>query len=173
MATGLVFIHHVPSALVSHIEWTVAGLSGTPTSINWLPAESKEFGYRGISPWSGPEDGGAVLATALMNLKQITFEITQDYAFGGYRWSFTPRLGLFQSATDAAGNLVIGENQIRLAMERAGSNPLKIQAELRKLLGQEFDDELEKYREVALAGAEGNDGVMPTESERVTYSKNI
>ena len=173
MSSGLVFIHHAPASLLAHVEWTISGVSGTSKSISWSRSNFDQIGFQAVASWSGPEDGGAVLAASFMNLKQIIFEVTQDSESSGYRWSYTPTLGMFQAATDAAGNLLIGENQLRSAMERAGSNPLKLQSELRRLLGQAFDDELEIYRENNLAGSEGNDGVMSTEAKRVTYSKQV
>ncbi|CAB4637102.1 unannotated protein [freshwater metagenome] len=109
-----------------------------------------------------------------MNLKQLTFEVIEHPGsqFSGARWSFTPSLGMFHSPTDDAGNLVVNENQLRFAMEKAGSNALKLQAEIRKLLGQAWDDELEPFREL-VGGAEGNHGIMSAEAERVAYSQNI
>lgn len=173
MSSGLVFIHHAPASLLAHVEWTLSGVSGSSQTVAWSRSNSNEVGFQAVASWSGPEDGGAVLAAAFMNLKQITFEVTQDSKSAGYRWSYTPALGMFQAATDAAGNLLIGENQLRSAMERAGSNPLRLQSELRKLLGQAFDDELEIYRENNLAGPEGNNSVMSSEAKRVTYSKQV
>jgi hypothetical protein len=79
---------------------------------------------------------------------------------------------MFSCSTDEAGNLVINENQLRHSMERAGSNALKLQAELRRLLGQAWDDELENYREL-IGGAESNHGVVTAEAERVSYGQNI
>jgi hypothetical protein len=61
---------------------------------------------------------------------------------------------------------------LRLAMERSGSNALRIQAELRRLLGQVWDDELEPLREL-IGGAEGNHGVVSAEAERVAYGQNL
>jgi hypothetical protein len=174
MSQGMVFIHHAPLSLLAHIEWTIAGVSGNPITINWKPSALSDAGYRSDLAWEATADSGAVLAAAFRNLKQVCFEIIQYPAQGdtGYRWSYTPTLGMFHCATDAAGNLLIGENQIRSAMEQAGSNPLKLQAQLRKLLGQAFDDELEEYREL-VGGAEGHNGVMTAEAERVAYRQNV
>jgi len=174
MSNGLVFIHHAPKALLSHIEWTVAGVSGNPIQIKWSAHKEATLGFRGSCEYFGDGEAGATLASAFMNLKQLSFEIIQypSQTESGFRWSFTPRLGMFSSATDSAGNLLIGENQLRLAMENAGSNALKLQAELRKLLGQAFDDELEIFREL-VDGAEGNNGVVTTETKGITYSQNV
>lgn len=175
MATGLVYLHKVPKALISHVEWTIAGVCGTAVSISWHP-DLEESGSMAVVSWSGDIQAGAVLASAFMNLKTITFEVTQDSINGevGHRWSFLPELGMFQSAVDAAGNILVSENQIRSALLRAGENSLRIQAEIRKLLGQAWDDELEIYRERALAiGSEGNYGVVSSEAERIAYRQHV
>jgi len=173
MSKGLVFIHQAPVSLLAHIEWTVSGVCGAPITISWQELPSPNQGYRALAQWEGPEGSGAVLATAFMNLKQITFEvIQQDFLdVSGYRWSYTPTLGMFSTATDEAGNTLVNENQLRFIVDSCGSNGLKLQAELRKVLGQSFDDELESYREL-FDGSESNNSVMTSEAERVGYGKN-
>jgi hypothetical protein len=174
MSKGLVFIHQAPSALLAHIEWTISGVCGAPIIISWhaLPAPGK--GFRALALWEAPAGAGAVLATSFMNLKQISFEVIQQDSpdIAGYRWSYTPTLGMFSSATDEAGNILVSENQLRHIVDSCGSNGLKLQAELRKVLGQAFDDELESYREL-FDGAESNNSVVTSETERVSYGQNV
>ena len=172
MSDGLVLIHCAPSSLLTHVEWTISGISGNPTKLNWAADESKPTTFRSSVSIACSSEEAATLASAFMNLKQLSFEVIHQQTHGGTRWSFTPALGMFSCSTDEAGNLVINENQIRHSMERAGSNALKLQAELRKLLGQAWDDELENYREL-IGGAESNHGVVTAEAERVSYSQNI
>lgn len=174
MSNGLVFIHLAPASLLAHIEWTISGVSGKPTKIGWQQLPSNNLLYRGLVSFSAEPGSGATLASAFMNLKQLSFEVIENSTSSGAgtRWSFTSQLGLFCSATDEAGNILVGENQLRVAMETAGSNALKLQAELRKLLGQAWDDELEPYREL-VSGTEGHDGIVTAEAERVAYSQNI
>ena len=172
MSEGLVLIHLAPSALLTHVEWTVSGVSGNPTTINWVKDDSLQTLFRGSAAVACSLEGAATLAAAFMNLKQISFEVIHQGELAGSRWSFTPSLGMFQCATDAAGNLVVNENQLRTSVERAGSNILKLQAELRRILGQAWDDELEPYREL-IGGAEGNHGVVSAEAERISYSQNV
>jgi hypothetical protein len=150
MSQGLVFIHHAPSSLLTHVEWTISGVCNSPINIQWHSLPSTLQGFRGLTNWEGSDGSGAVLAASFMNLKQISFEVIQQDSLGssGHRWSFTPKLGMFSSATDSAGNLVVSENQLRAIVDSCGSNGLKLQAELRKALGQAFDDELESYREL-------------------------
>ena len=174
MSKGLVFIHQAPSALLTHIEWTISGVSGAPITISWQALPSPKQGYRALSHWEGPVGSGAVLATSFMNLKQLSFEVIEQdsLADSGYRWSYTPTLGMFSSATDEAGNILVSENQLRFIVDSCGSNGLKLQAELRKVLGQAFDDELEAYREL-FDGSESNNSVVPSETKRVGYGQNV
>ena len=172
MSDGLVLIHLAPSSLLTHVEWTISGISSSPTKLNWVADESKPTFFRSAVSFNCSNDQAATLASAFMNLKQLSFEVIHQQAHGGSRWSFTPALGIFSCATDEAGNLVVNENQLRNSMEKAGSNPLKLQAELRRLLGQAWDDELESYREL-IGGAESNHGIVTAEAERVSYSQNI
>lgn len=174
MSSGLVLIHQAPSSLLPHIEWTIAGVSQDPSEMFWSESDQKPSTFRARASFRGASGSGAILAAAFMNLKQITFEVIQDAdkSGTGSRWSFTPSLGMFHCTTDEAGNLLVNENQIRRAMEIAGSNALKLQAELRKLIGQAFDDELENYREL-VGGAESNHGIVTAKAERVAYSQNV
>jgi hypothetical protein len=174
MSEGIVLLHEVPSALATHVEWTISGISGNPTKIQWQKIQESSTSFRGLASYSGEAEAGSTLAAAFMNLKQITFEVIEQPAArsSGQRWCFTPSLGMFHAQTDEAGNIVINENQLRSAMERAGSNALKLQAELRKLLGQAWDDELEPKREL-IGGTEGNYGIMSAEAERIAYSQNV
>lgn len=172
MSDGRVIIHCAPSALLNHVEWTISGISGNPIKLSWVADESRPTMFRSSASLKCTSEEAATLASAFMSLKQMSFEVIHQQTHGGSRWSFTPTLGMFSCATDEAGNLVVNENQIRHSMEKAGSNVLKLQAELRKLLGQAWDDELENYREL-IGGAESNYGVVTAEAERVSYSQNI
>ena len=172
MSEGLVLVHRAPSSLLTHVEWTISGITGNPTKINWSKDDSINSGFRGSVVIDCSLNDCATLASAFMNLKQLSFEVIHQSELSGARWSFTPSLGMFHCASDEAGNLVVGENQLRASIEKAGSNILKLQAELRKLLGQAWDDELEPYREL-IGGTESNHGIVSAEAERVSYGQNI
>ena len=174
MSSCLVLIHKAPGPLLQHIEWTISGITQEQVALGWIANSDVTGTYRSSYKFQGQLDAGATLASAFMNLKQITFEIVQDPADGvlGSRWSFTPNLGIFRGSIDEAGNLVVSENQLRYAMELAGPNALKLQAEIRRLLGQVFDDELEGYREL-IGGSESNYGVVTAEAEGIAYRQNV
>jgi hypothetical protein len=174
MSRGLVFIHQAPSALLAHVEWTISGICGRPVTITWQSLPSPMKGFRGITNWQGASDSGSVLASAFMNLKHLSFEVIQDSTDqnSGYRWSYTPTLGVFSCATDEIGNILVNENQLRSIVDDCGSNGLKLQAELRRVLGQAFDDELESYREL-FDRPESNNGVVTSEAKGVSYRQDV
>ena len=169
MAQGELFVYSAPAALCSHIQWTLEGVSSSNQDLNWQPHPDALGVFFASASWLGSSDSGSTLASALMNLKQLRFEVIQypEPQSFGERWSFTEQLGMFHGSTDNFGNIIVSENQLRQAMERAGANALRIQAEIRRILGQLWDDELEPFREL-VGGTEGNDGVMSTKAERVT-----
>jgi len=144
-AQGMAFIHSAPRALLPHLEWTIGRVLGHPMPIRWQPIDPGLF--RAEFHWQGDESTGASLTAELMGWKSLRFEVTQQ----DRRWSFTPALGLFQSDTDDAGNILVNEFRMRAALDFAGSNSLELQRQMRMLIGQPWDDELESYR---MLGAE-------------------
>jgi hypothetical protein len=77
-----------------------------------------------------------------MGWQSLRFEVTSE----NYRWSFTPKLGLFQANTDDAGNILVNEFRLKAALENAGSNAIELQRQMRILIGQPWDEELEEFR---------------------------
>lgn len=137
---GMVFIHSAPRALLSHLEWTMGRILGGPMNPRWLPVEGALF--RTEFHWQGDAQTGADLTAELMGWKSLRFEVTQD----NYRWTFTPALGLFHANTDDAGNILINEFRMKSALETAGANAIELQRQMRLLMGQPWDDELEIFR---------------------------
>ncbi|MDF2921036.1 MAG: hypothetical protein K0S70_5254 [Microbacterium sp.] len=58
----------------------------------------------------------------------------------------TPGLGIHYAQTDAAGNVVIGEDRVRYAMEVAAGDAFELKRELDVALGSAWDEELEPFR---------------------------
>jgi hypothetical protein len=58
----------------------------------------------------------------------------------------TPGLGIHYAQTDTAGNVVIGEDRVRYAMEVSAGDLAELQRELEVALGAAWDDELEPFR---------------------------
>ncbi len=148
LAQGMLFVHSSPRALCPHIEWEVGSALGHSVNVTWAD-QSAAGGYRRTEFfWEGPPGTGASLASSLRGWEDVRFEITEDPGPGrdGARWMYTPDLGLSVVQTDSAGNTVISEDRLRVAMTTAGTNAIDLHRELRQLLGQTWDDELEPFR---------------------------
>lgn len=147
-ASGMIYIHSAIPALSAHIEWAIGRVLGEPVKLNWRPQPALNGTVRAEYHWSAKVGTGAALASALHGWDYLRFEVTQDTAHGveSGRWMHTPELGIFYGQTDPIGNLVISENRLKHAMEIAGSNAIELQREIRLILGQSWDDELEVFR---------------------------
>ncbi len=152
-AQGMVLIHSAPRALLPHVEWAIGRLLGGPTGIKWTPQPLGPGSFRAEHQWQADASFGAILASELMGWGALRFEIIQDQAptTDGWRWAFTPRLGLFQGQMDSMGSVLLSEHRIRAMLETNGSNLLDLQSEMRNALGEPWDEELEAFR---LAGAD-------------------
>jgi hypothetical protein len=62
------------------------------------------------------------------------------------RWMHTPKLGIFSSQTDAAGNLVLSENRVTRILEFAHDDAALLREGLQRSLGTAWDDELDVFR---------------------------
>ncbi|GAA5151811.1 DUF3145 domain-containing protein [Microbacterium pseudoresistens] len=147
-ARGVVFIHSAPRALCPHLEWAVGRAIGRAVSFEWTAQPVLDGARRAEFYWDGPAGTGAALATAIRGWEHLRFEVTEDATLGndGGRWLHTPSLGVHYAQTDAAGNIVIGEDRIRYAMEIAAGDVHELQRELDVALGAAWDEELEPFR---------------------------
>lgn len=148
VTSGMLYVHSAPRALCPHVEWAAGGALGRPLNFQWIPQPALPGAFRTEVVWEGPVGMGATIASALRGWEHLRFEVTEDqtvYSDGG-RWMHTPDLGIFYAQTDSTGNVVISEDRIRSAIESAGVNPLQLHREMRLLLGQAWDDELESFR---------------------------
>ncbi|TFD82829.1 DUF3145 domain-containing protein [Cryobacterium fucosi] len=147
-ARGVFFVHSSPRALSPHVEWAVGRVLGEAVNFAWSDQPVLKGAQRAEFYWEGAQGTGAILASALRGWEHLRFEVTEDAGLGsdGGRWLHTPDLGIFFTQTDTAGNVVIPEDRVRSAMERAGANALELHRELRIALGQAWDDELEPFR---------------------------
>ena len=145
---GVVFIHSAPRALCPHLEWAVGGALGRAVNFDWSDQPVLAGTRRTEFSWAGPVGTGAALASAMRGWEHLRFEVSEDPASGsdGGRWLHTPDLGIHYAQTDSAGNIVIGEDRIRYAMDIAAGDAREIQRELDIALGAAWDEELEPFR---------------------------
>jgi len=148
MATGVLYVHSAPRALSPHVEWAISRVLGRGVTFSWNSQPILEGTQRTEYFWQGSVGVGAAIASALRGWPHLRYEITEDATTGGdgSRWCHTPSLGIFHSQTDALGNIVINENQLRLAMEGAGPDAHGLQSHLARMLGEPWDAELDVFR---------------------------
>ncbi|MDR2998950.1 DUF3145 domain-containing protein [Microbacterium sp. NPDC057650] len=147
-ARGVVYIHSSPRALCPHLEWAVGRALGRAVNFDWSDQPVQQGTRRAEFYWDGPVGTGAALATAIRGWEHLRFEVSEDPTprSDGGRWLHTPDLGIHYAQTDAAGNIVIGEDRIRYAMEIAAGSIAELQRELDVALGAAWDEELEPFR---------------------------
>lgn len=152
-AQGSVIIHSAPRALVPHIEWAIGRLLGGPIVIHWMPQPLAPSSLRANYSWQADEGFGAALASELLGWEALRFEIIQDQALqsDGWRWAYTPRLGLFQSQMDSLGSALVTEHRMRAILEEPTHSLDELQSKFLAAIGQPWDDELESFR---VAGAD-------------------
>jgi len=147
-ARGVIFIHSAPRALCPHLEWAVGRVLGRAVSFEWADQPVLHGSRRAEFYWEGPAGTGAQLTTAIRGWEHLRFEVTEDPTprSDGGRWLHTPDLGIHYAQTDSAGNVVIGEDRIRYAMDVAAGDAFELERELAVALGTVWDEELEPFR---------------------------
>lgn len=179
---GVLHVHSSPSALCPHVEWAVAGVLGVPVNLPWVDQPAAPGALRAELLWQGAAGASAAITSALAGWNMLRFEVTEEASPGcdAVRYSHTPSLGTFCGVVGANGDIMVNEGRLRAAMALAASagtavaargaadgelgglremhgprHPAlggSLDAELRLLLGQPWDDELEPFRRAG-AGA--------------------
>lgn len=147
-ARGVIYIHSAPRALCPHIEWAVGGVLGRAVNFEWTDQPVLNGARRTEFYWEGPAGTGAALTTAIRGWEHLRYEVSEDPTprSDGGRWMHTPGLGIHYGQVDTAGNVVIGEDRLRYAMEIADGDGYEMQRELELALGIAWDEELEPFR---------------------------
>jgi hypothetical protein len=150
-AEGMVFIHSATSVLLPHIEWALGRLLGGPVGLQWTPQPLRPGHFRSELAWNSDPSFGSVASSELLGWGSIAFEIVQDEVAGsvGWRWSYTPSLGLFQGQIDSFGNVLVNEHKIMALAELAGSTNADLRTQLRLAVGEPWERELEPLRRAA------------------------
>ena len=148
MTCGVVFIHSTSSALCPHIAWALESVLGESVALDWTRQPLGTKMLRAEVSWTGEAGTGGRLVSALRGWDNLRFEVTEEPSPGsdGSRWSHTPRLGIHHAWTSASGDAVINEDRLRAAISASHGDPAGLTRQLDKLLGQDWDDELEPFR---------------------------
>ncbi|GAA2041668.1 MULTISPECIES: DUF3145 domain-containing protein [Streptomyces] len=145
---GVLYVHSAPRALCPHIEWAVAGVLGSRVSLDWIRQPASPGTWRAELSWLGSPGTASQLASALRGWHLLRFEVTADpsQTAEGERYSCTPELGIYHAVTGVHGDIMIPEDRLRAATARAARGESDLQAEITRLLGKPWDDELEPFR---------------------------
>jgi hypothetical protein len=139
---GVLYVHSATPAVSPHVEWAAAGVLGLPVRFDWRPQPASPGTMRTEAAWQGEVGCAGRLASVLLGWP-IRFEVTEDASPGcdGERYAFTPELGLYHAMTAANGDLVVPENRLRQLLCCQD-----VAADVRRLLGEPWDAELEPFR---------------------------
>jgi hypothetical protein len=145
---GVLYVHSAPRAMCPHVEWAVAGVLGLRVQLDWVRQPASPGTWRAEFSWQGRAGTAAKLASALRGWQMLRFEVTAEpcATAEGERYSATPDLGIFSAVTGIHGDILVPEDRLRAAVVRARGGESVLEAEIAKLLGKPWDDELEPFR---------------------------
>ncbi|GHF34608.1 hypothetical protein GCM10010218_14720 [Streptomyces mashuensis] len=145
---GVLYVHSAPRALCPHVEWAVTGVLGARVTLDWIRQPAAPGTWRTELSWQGRPGTASKLASALRGWHLLRFEVTAEpcATAEGERYSSTPGLGIFHAVTGMHGDILVPEDRLRAALARARRGETELQAEVDKLLGKPWDDELEPFR---------------------------
>lgn len=145
---GVVFVHSCPRAVATHVEWALSDILGTRVDLDWSPQPVQGGTVRADLSWTGSVGTAARIASVLAGWRKLRFEVTEDPTAGteGERYSGTPVLGVHRAVIGPTGDVMVSENRIRAAVERALEIAEPVQDEIEILLGGPWDVELEPFR---------------------------
>lgn len=145
-ARGVLFIHSVPRAVGPHVEWALARVFATSVTIDWTPQPIAPGAVRAEVLWSGPTGTGARIASALRAFTQARYEVTEDPVGDreGERFVVTPSLGLHRATIGVHGDVMVHEDRLRSLLTQATA--VSLAEEVRRLIGDPWDEELEPFR---------------------------
>ncbi|MFD8690505.1 DUF3145 domain-containing protein [Streptomyces sp. NPDC059651] len=145
---GVLYVHSAPRALCPHVEWAVGGVLGVRVQLDWIRQPAAPGTWRAEFSWQASPGTASKLASALRGWDLLRFEVTAEPSptAEGERYSSTPELGIFHAVTGMHGDILVPEDRLRAALARSLSGESDLEAEIAKLLGKPWDDELESFR---------------------------
>ncbi|MFD3923394.1 DUF3145 domain-containing protein [Streptomyces sp. NPDC058595] len=145
---GVLYVHSAPRAMCPHVEWAVAGVLGLRVQLDWTRQPASPGTWRSEFSWRGEAGTASKLASALRGWQMLRFEVTAEPSATaeGERYSATPELGIFHAVTGMHGDILVPEDRLRAALARSLAGETQLEAEVAKLLGKPWDDELEPFR---------------------------
>ncbi len=146
---GVFFVHSAPAALCPHIEWALGTVLGSRVQLEWTPQPAQTKTLRAEYSFVAPAGSASALVSQLRGWEHLRFEVTEEGTPGaeGLRYSYTPDLGVFHAVMGLHGDIMIPEDRLKAAVLKAALGETTLIAEIDKLLGKPWDDELETFRQ--------------------------
>jgi hypothetical protein len=142
---GLLTIHSAPSALRSHIDWALQNILGVNAQVVWHSQPMLAGTFKTTVQWRSDSGAAAEIASTLRSWHYLNFEVQESNDSGGELFRFTPELGIHRAMIDASGSVFINENQINNVLRNSFDED-SIRQEFANLLGNSWDEALEKFR---------------------------
>jgi hypothetical protein len=101
--------------------------------------------------WQAHPGTAGAITSALAGWNRLRFEVTEEASPGcdAVRYCYTPELGTFSATTSANGDVMVPEDRLRAVMSLCAATVSPLEAELSRLLGTAWDNELEPFRRAA------------------------
>jgi len=114
----------------------------------WVGQPAAPGSVRAELTWQGRPGTAGEITSALAGWNRLRFEASEEASPGcdGVRYSYTPNLGIFSAVTSANGDVLVPENRLRAVLTLAATGTAVLDAELERLLGTAWDNELEPFR---------------------------
>jgi hypothetical protein len=145
---GVLQVHSAPPALCPHVEWAMAGIVGTTVSMPWVSQPAAPGFVRAELTWHGRPGTAGAMTSALSGWNRLRFEVTEEASPGcdAVRYCYTPNLGIFSAVMSANGDILVPEGRLHAALALGTTGGSVLEAELERLLGTAWDNELEPFR---------------------------
>ena len=147
MSAGVLYVHSCPPVLCPHVEWAVTAELGARARMEWSDQPAAPGQLRAELNWRGRSGTAGRLAAALRGWTLLRYEVTEEPSPGvdGERYAVTPTLGVFRAPMSVNGDVLVNEGRLRELIATATGPQLA--RGLDRLLGGDWDAELEPYRE--------------------------
>ena len=152
---GRISIYSAPKVVLSHIQWSLSDVIGTPQHLRWDPQPLIPASWRTHLSWNGSLGAGAKIASALRGWHYLKFEVYEAASHGsdGSLYMFTSELGMFRGNVGPHGDIMINEHQLHNVLN-SNLRVHDICEEIEKLIGKPWNEVLEPFRRIEIDGCE-------------------
>ena len=153
LSQGRIAIYSAPKPVLTHIQWSLTEVIGTPIQLNWSPQPLVAGTFRTSISWNSTFGAGARIASTLRGWHYLTFEVHESAINGsdGSLFMFTPELDLFRADVGPHGDIMINEHQISAALHM-NIKERDVVTQLQGLLGEKWNQSLEPFRQIEIDG---------------------